>query len=74
MREYRKFLERLRRHSNEVENDLIDELLAGRVGRREFLRQRAAAEQRDRNQSRPDRCPHDVLLGPSGLGPLPGAL
>ena len=38
MREYRKFLELLRRHSNEVENDLIDELLAGRVGRREFLR------------------------------------
>jgi peptide/nickel transport system substrate-binding protein len=38
MREYRKFLEQLRRHSNEVENDLIDELLAGRIGRREFLR------------------------------------
>src|SRR5689334_2031144 len=38
MREYRKFLEMLRRQSNEVENDLIDELLAGRIGRREFLR------------------------------------
>src|SRR5579871_769111 len=38
MREYRKFLEQLRRRSNEVENDLIDELLAGRIGRREFMR------------------------------------
>src|ERR1700742_732112 len=38
MREYWKFLEQLRRHSNEVENDLIDELHAGRIGRREFLR------------------------------------
>src|SRR5215475_6742029 len=38
MREYRKILEQLRRHSSEVENDLIDELLAGRIGRREFLR------------------------------------
>ena len=38
MREYRRFLELLRRQSNEIENDLIDELLAGRIGRREFLR------------------------------------
>jgi peptide/nickel transport system substrate-binding protein len=33
-----RYLDELRRKSSEVENDLIDELRAGRIGRREFLR------------------------------------
>jgi peptide/nickel transport system substrate-binding protein len=33
-----RYLDELRRKSSEVENDLIDELRAGHIGRREFLR------------------------------------
>jgi peptide/nickel transport system substrate-binding protein len=33
-----RYLDELRRKSSDVENDLIDELRAGRIGRREFLR------------------------------------
>ena len=33
-----RYLDELRRKSSEVENDLIDELRVGRIGRREFLR------------------------------------
>jgi peptide/nickel transport system substrate-binding protein len=35
---YDKILDSFRRQFNEVENDLIDELASGRIGRREFLR------------------------------------
>jgi peptide/nickel transport system substrate-binding protein len=38
MRNLGKFFETIRRQSSEIENDLMDELLAGRIGRREFLR------------------------------------
>ncbi len=34
----RRHLDELRRQATEVENDLIDELSAGHIGRREFLR------------------------------------
>jgi peptide/nickel transport system substrate-binding protein len=33
-----KVIDAIRRRSSEIENDLIDELAAGRIGRREFLR------------------------------------
>src|ERR1700754_3151239 len=38
MMRYDKLLDSFRRRLNEVENDLVDELAAGRIGRREFLR------------------------------------
>jgi peptide/nickel transport system substrate-binding protein len=38
MMRYDKLLDSFRRRLNEVENDLIDELASGRIGRREFLR------------------------------------
>src|SRR5438270_2243439 len=38
MTEHSRNFDQLRHRSNEVENDLIDELRAGRIDRREFLR------------------------------------
>ena len=38
MSSFGRYLDELRRKSSEVENDLIDELRAGHIGRREFLR------------------------------------
>ena len=38
MSSFGRYLDELRRKSSEVENDLIDELRAGQIGRREFLR------------------------------------
>jgi len=38
MSSFGRYLDELRRRSSEVENDLIDELRAGHIGRREFLR------------------------------------
>jgi peptide/nickel transport system substrate-binding protein len=38
MTSYDKWLDQARRRGSEIENDLIDELRAGRIGRREFLR------------------------------------
>src|SRR5437764_5581734 len=38
MSDFGRYRDTLRRRASEVENNLIDELQAGRIGRREFLR------------------------------------